>query len=260
MSVPVRNRDPHRTDACFQALRPLEIGRRPGRGNRPTGRRNGFTLIELLVVIAIISLLVSVLLPSLQRAKELARAVVCASNVRQIGLSVQYYAEDYDDLLIPSTVWIDWREAHSRLTVLGYAEDNAMWLCPSVEPDEGWFALGQPRGGGYSVNVYHVHPMIDGWYQAPPYNAHPVRRSELSRGGEVLSFLEGVGRRSNHANHWSYYAYCPWWGGQLQATKDLTSQRHDKRNNVLFADGHVESVPYDDIIANVNDIWGHFAR
>ncbi len=220
----------------------------------------GFTLIELLVVIAIIALLVSILLPSLQRATELARAVVCASNIKQLGLPVQYYADDYGDVLVPSTIYIDWREAHSRLTTLGYAEDNEIWMCPSVDPDPAWFATGQPRGGGYSVNLYHVHPMVVGWYQGPPYNAHPVRRSELTRGSEVISFLEGRGMRANHAARYSYYGYCPWWGGELQVTKDLTSQRHDKRNNVLFADGHAETVPYDDIIVNAGDIWGHFAR
>lgn len=58
-------------------------------------RDSGFTLIELLVVIAIISLLVSILLPSLTKAKDLARAVVCQTNLHQIGLAVSYYTEEY---------------------------------------------------------------------------------------------------------------------------------------------------------------------
>lgn len=60
---------------------------------KPAARR-GFTLIELLVVIAIISLIISILLPSLQHAKELARETVCLSNTRNIGMVMQYYAED----------------------------------------------------------------------------------------------------------------------------------------------------------------------
>ena len=59
---------------------------------------------------------------------------------------------------------------------------------------------------------------------------------------------------------YAWYAYCPWWGGELDVTRDMLSQRHDQRNNVLFADGHVAVVLYDDIVANANDIWGHFAR
>jgi prepilin-type N-terminal cleavage/methylation domain-containing protein/prepilin-type processing-associated H-X9-DG protein len=57
--------------------------------------RGGFTLIELLVVIAIISLLVSILLPTLTRAKDLAKTIVCASNLRQIGLAGNTYTGDY---------------------------------------------------------------------------------------------------------------------------------------------------------------------
>jgi len=56
----------------------------------------GFTLIELLVVIAIIALLVSLLLPSLQRAQELAHRTVCAGNLRKLAKAVLVYAEDFD--------------------------------------------------------------------------------------------------------------------------------------------------------------------
>jgi len=61
----------------------------------PRGRRQcAFTLIELLVVIAIIALLMAILLPSLNRAKESARTVVCASNLRQLGTTFHLYAAD----------------------------------------------------------------------------------------------------------------------------------------------------------------------
>jgi prepilin-type N-terminal cleavage/methylation domain-containing protein len=59
-----------------------------------SSRRTGFTLIELLVVIAIISLLVSILLPSLTKAKDLARTVVCATNEKNLGIALSIYAGD----------------------------------------------------------------------------------------------------------------------------------------------------------------------
>lgn len=59
-------------------------------------RWKAFTLIELLVVIAIVALLLSIMLPALRRAKGQARAVVCRSNLHQIGLAANLYTEDYD--------------------------------------------------------------------------------------------------------------------------------------------------------------------
>ena len=63
-------------------------------------RNNGaFTLLELLVVIAIIALLLSILLPSMGKAKAQAKAAVCLSNLRQIGLAAMLYAENNEGLV-----------------------------------------------------------------------------------------------------------------------------------------------------------------
>jgi prepilin-type N-terminal cleavage/methylation domain-containing protein len=93
-------------------------------------RKQGFTLVELLVVISIIALLLAVLLPSLQKARELAKRTICSNQVKQTGLAMAGYSNDYDDKMpwsggvtngMPddtkdeSTIhpWLIWRTDHS---------------------------------------------------------------------------------------------------------------------------------------------------
>jgi prepilin-type N-terminal cleavage/methylation domain-containing protein len=92
--------------------------------------RGGFTLIELLVVIAIIALLISILIPALQQARETSRTVACSINMKSIGQGLALYALDFKD-----RIW----EAGSGGTINGRAQ-----------PIRFWYA--QPRNQSQSAN------------------------------------------------------------------------------------------------------------
>lgn len=63
------------------------------------GRKAGFTLVELLVVVAIMSLLLAIAWPALSGARDHARRAACASNLRQVGVAIHLYAQDFDDMI-----------------------------------------------------------------------------------------------------------------------------------------------------------------
>jgi prepilin-type N-terminal cleavage/methylation domain-containing protein/prepilin-type processing-associated H-X9-DG protein len=86
-------------------------------------QRKGFTLIELLVVIAIIASLAAILFPVFAQAREQARTTSCLSNVKQIGLSVKMYAQDYDEEF-PIGTYPGPRNWEVNLDVNPYPPDN----------------------------------------------------------------------------------------------------------------------------------------
>jgi prepilin-type processing-associated H-X9-DG protein/prepilin-type N-terminal cleavage/methylation domain-containing protein len=97
-------------------------------------RRRAFTLIELLVVIATIALLMGILMPSLQKARKMAHATVCRSNVKQWGFIFHLYAQDNGSKLPQSIAGgrLTAQEAYWIAATLPYHRDRKIRLCPST--------------------------------------------------------------------------------------------------------------------------------
>jgi prepilin-type N-terminal cleavage/methylation domain-containing protein len=88
--------------------------------------RAGFTLIEVLVVVAIIALLVAILIPSLQRARDQAKRAVCTSNMHQSILALSAYATDFKSNL-PSRGWFSYTYSENQHEAYGWGPRNMKW-------------------------------------------------------------------------------------------------------------------------------------
>ena len=92
----------------------------------------GFTLIELLVVVSIIALLVSILLPALSKAREQAKIVVCAGNLRSMNMAYQFYATENNDIFtIYRTATPYLVPPFAKLMAGGYISDPQAMYCPN---------------------------------------------------------------------------------------------------------------------------------
>ena len=123
---------------------------------------NGFTLIELLVVVAIIALLISILLPSLGRARGQAQKVVCASRMRQMGMAVFLYATEYDQWLTPGSYFGNQRKQWTQVDN-GWNNDSPPWYpamwCQVLVP----YSVGTTNNAPWTPGVIKTTGFLDVW-------------------------------------------------------------------------------------------------
>lgn len=140
--------------------------------------RLGFTLVELLVVVAIIALLISILLPSLNRAREQAKTVVCGAHMRQLGTSIVYYSDEHNGALVwipgkaPKFTGGPYSQWQMIVHLWPYMKSIDLYKCPSakgINSVQSLFgkddaSLGGGSGTAPRTNSYYFVKAKDSWY------------------------------------------------------------------------------------------------
>ncbi len=226
-------------------------------------QRRGFTLIELLVVIAIIAILAAILFPVFAQARESARKTSCLSNLKQLGLGLMMYVQDYDEVYPnatrgsnpngswgPTDAW-----SGSRIFVWGmgispYVKNTGIFWCPDFRsrwPQVEQWATSDPsyyygQAVGYGLNWTFGSPGYLGKDITVASAAIPAPAS-LYLVSEVWSYIDG----------WGFNGMCltPGWsntlkklgwpGGEYGIDAWALHFRHKQGgDNFGFADGHAK--------------------
>jgi prepilin-type N-terminal cleavage/methylation domain-containing protein/prepilin-type processing-associated H-X9-DG protein len=215
------------------------------------GRTRAFTLIELLVVIAIIAILAAILFPVFARARENARRASCQSNLKQIGIGIMQYTQDYDEKLpsvevqqsVPGSFLSDlitWAD-----TIMPYIKSTQVFICPSATN------YGAPKtplnGQAVAAFVYGPGSHSTGGNEY----AFSLRASQGVN--SLASFTDTaqtvmVSERNDNAaiNEYAYF---------VDPTYNVSRQpavTHFGGGNILWADGHVKWMTVEKINATVN--------
>jgi prepilin-type N-terminal cleavage/methylation domain-containing protein/prepilin-type processing-associated H-X9-DG protein len=205
--------------------------------------RLAFTLIELLVVIAIIAILAAILFPVFAKARDQARKTACGSNMRQLGLALSMYVQDYDETLPgqPEAGTLpDFMAANAPRNwcrdLYPYHKNRQLLICPSAV-DSGW--VGKAKTS-YMVNG--VASRNSGMSLAQiPHPAEIVFIVECSYYGPfAISRPYDLG---NGMYQWWHYAP---WDPKMTRAPDYEAYHatHGNGANFVYCDGHMKYKPY----------------
>jgi prepilin-type N-terminal cleavage/methylation domain-containing protein/prepilin-type processing-associated H-X9-DG protein len=231
-------------------------------------KTDGFTLVELLVVIAIIALLMAILLPALNKAREQAKRIVCANNLKTMAVGDQMYASDSDDWHVPILNGLDtndWLWFQNPLFVRmiamkgrknteasqGYNAETLPkdFKCPSDKRTVGnglYKSANSVEGVSYGMNSVGLRSITcNGWcYHAPgPGKAHALKITEVVRPSEKFFFMDSEWFA---VDYWgaNYLLYWDIQGDKMDARQwDVPAYRHSEGANVAFYDGHINYMP-----------------
>jgi len=238
-----------------------------------TFQRRAFTLIELLVVIAIIAILASILFPVFARAREQARKAACQSNLKQIGLAIAMYVQDYDETyplgsMGYSSVQPDWYDDGNAHTAYWYSifqpyvKSRQVFVCPTAGKIDysgsyGWNICGTRYAG--QANDATVPGNGFGWspnhWETPTLSYLKLPSVEEPASTIIIGDPSSNGYNGNglflYPN--SYNRIPVLHGGQIgpfNESAEISITDHTGGGNYLFADGHVKYLQASHVQAN----------